>query len=75
MREATEGRGGPAWLVLRWLRRSCVVQLAKAGSEILEVVAITGYPLRSATNILQTYLPRDSHVARNAQVKRGLIKA
>ena len=75
VRAAAEARGARPGLVLRWSRHSCVVQLARAGCEIPEIAAITGHSLRSATNILQTYLPRDSQVARNAQVKRGLIKA
>ncbi|HEX3920411.1 MAG TPA: hypothetical protein VHW60_23970 [Caulobacteraceae bacterium] len=60
-------------LVLRALRHSCVVELARAGCAIPEIVSISGHTLTSAHAILQTYLPRDSTVARNAQRKRGLI--
>lgn len=60
-------------LKLKWLRHSCVVDLARSGAEIPEIVSITGHTLASAHNILQRYLPRDSRVAENAQRKRGLI--
>jgi hypothetical protein len=61
-------------LLLRWLRHSCVVQLARAGCTIPEIAAVTGHAPSSATNILATYLPRDGEVARKAQEKRGLVK-
>jgi integrase len=60
-------------LVLRAIRHSCVVQLARAGCEIPEIASITGHSPASAAEILRTYLPRDSTVAANAQRKRGLI--
>jgi len=75
VRDQAERDGARKGLLMRWLRHSCVVQLARAGCEIPEIAAITGHSLRSATNILEKYLPRDSQVARNAQIKRGLIKA
>lgn len=55
------------------LRHSCVVQLARAGCTVPEIAAITGHTLSSVEKILSHYLPRDSQVARNAQIKRGLI--
>ncbi len=61
-------------LLLKWLRHSCVVMLARSGAEVPEIVAVTGHSLQSAHGILQKYLPRDSVVARNAQVKRGLVQ-
>lgn len=60
-------------LVLRALRHSCVVQLARFSCEIPEIASITGHSPASAAEILRTYLPRDSTVAMNAQRKRGLI--
>lgn len=66
--------GGP-YRLLRQLRHSCVVQLARAGCTIPEIAAITGHSLSSVEKILGHYLPRDSKVARNAQVKRGLIES
>ncbi|HWW12413.1 MAG TPA: hypothetical protein VN018_07845 [Brevundimonas sp.] len=66
---------GGRYLVLRQLRHSCVVQLARAGCTVPEIASITGHALGSVHSILSAYLPRDSTVARNAQVKRGLVKA
>jgi len=73
---AEREKGGVApwrYLVLRWLRHSCVVQLARAGCTVPEIAAITGHALSSVTSILEFYLQRDSTVAENAQRKRGLI--
>lgn len=64
---------GGRHLVLRALRHSCVVMLARAGATTEEIIAITGHSMSSANTILKTYLPRDSRVAMNAQVKRGLV--
>lgn len=60
-------------LKLRWLRHSCVVQLARAGCTHIEISAITGHALASVAQILNAYLPRDNEVAWNAQQKRGLV--
>lgn len=62
------------YLVLRALRHSCVVMLARASCEIPEIVAVTGHRMASASAILDTYLPRDSKVAGAAQRKRGLLR-
>lgn len=67
-------KGGP-YRLLRQLRHSCIVQLARAGCTNAEIAAITGHALSSVADILSHYLPRDSQVARNAQIKRGLITA
>lgn len=64
---------GGRHLVLRALRHSCVVQLARLGVDIPGIASITGHSLGSAHAILKTYLPRDSAVARAAQEKRGLV--
>lgn len=66
-------KAGARPLQLRWLRHSCVVQLARAGCEVPEIAAITGHSHASVAKMLDVYLPRDSEVARNAQVKRGLV--
>jgi hypothetical protein len=66
---ATGGRA----LKLRWLRHSCVVQLARAGCTPSEIASITGHAASSIMNILSVYLPRDDEVAWNAQEKRGLV--
>lgn len=60
-------------LKLKWLRHSCVVQLARAGCTVPEIASITGHSISSVEQILQRYLPRDSRVAENAQRKRGLL--
>lgn len=73
VRKAVVEQHGGRRLILRQLRHSCVVQLARAGCTIPEICAVTGHALASAEKILQTYLPRDSSVARAAQVKRGLV--
>lgn len=62
-------------LKLKWLRHSCVVQLARHDCTVPEIGAITGHSPSSVNTILSTYLPRDTTVARNAQVKRGLVNA
>lgn len=73
VRHAVVKRGGRR-LVLRQLRHSCVVHLARASCTVPEIAAITGHSIASVGRILSVYLPRDSTVARNAQVKRGLVK-
>lgn len=72
IRVAAVKAGGRA-LKLRQLRHSCIVQLARAGCTVPEIAAITGHALGSVHSILTTYLPRDAIVARNAQVKRGIV--
>lgn len=64
---------GGRHLVLRALRHSCVVQLARHGAEVPEIISVTGHSLSSANQILKVYMPRDSRVAFNAQAKRGLV--
>lgn len=61
-------------LKLKELRHSCVVQLARFRCTVPEIAAITGHSIASVEQILQKYLPRDSTVATNAQVKRGLVR-
>lgn len=73
VRKAAEKKGARP-LLLRWLRHSCVVQLARSGCTIPEIAAITGHSHASATKILDVYLPADNKVAWNAQAKRGLIE-
>lgn len=60
-------------LLLRALRHSCVVQLARAECEVPEIATITGHSIQSVGKMLSVYLPRDTTVARNAQRKRGLV--
>lgn len=69
VREASGGKH----LVLRCLRHSCVVQLARAGCTPSEIAAVTGHALSSIVGILSLYLPRDGQIAANAQAKRGIV--
>ena len=61
-------------LVLRALRHSCVVQLARAGATVPQIAAVTGHALQSAAKILASYLPRDNQVAWEAQALRGIVE-
>ncbi|WP_449253239.1 hypothetical protein [Brevundimonas naejangsanensis] len=49
--------------------------MARTGCTAPEIISITGHSLGSVNTILTAYLPRDSTVARNAQMKRGIIQA
>lgn len=60
-------------LVLRSLRHSCVVQLARAECTVPQIASITGHSIASVEQILSVYLPRDNEVAWAAQRKRGII--
>jgi integrase len=65
-REIADAAELPCDLQFRDLRRTAVVFLAEAGCSIPEIAAITGHSLRTATQILETYLPRNSAMAKNA---------
>lgn len=67
-----QAKCGGRKLVLRALRHSCVVQLARSGSGVPEIASITGHAPSSAGVILAKYLPRDSVLAAQAQRRRGL---
>lgn len=66
-------KGGARYLLLRALRHSCVVALARCGCTIPEIASITGHKLSTVTTVLESYLPSDQEVAWNAQRKRGLL--
>jgi integrase len=51
------------------LRRTCVVNLARAGATPPEIAAITGHEIDRVVKILEVYLPRDSIMAEHAIVK------
>ncbi|WP_354297748.1 tyrosine-type recombinase/integrase [Phenylobacterium koreense] len=59
-------------LVLRALRHSCVVQMARAGSDVPEIASVTGHAPGTAAQILAKYLPRDNALAAKAQKRRGI---
>ncbi|MCB1835919.1 MAG: tyrosine-type recombinase/integrase, partial [Geminicoccaceae bacterium] len=56
-------------VVFQDYRRTCVVRLAMAGCTTPEICAITSHTLKSAEQILEHYLPRNSEMARNAHAK------
>jgi len=59
-------------VVLRALRHSCVVQMARAGSDVPEIASVTGHSPVTATSIIARYLPRDNQLAAKAQKRRGI---
>lgn len=67
--EVRERAGIRADLQYRDLRRTAVVRLARAECTVPEIAAITGHTLASAQQIIETYLPPDSEVARGAIAK------
>jgi integrase len=48
------------------LRRTAVVWLAEAGCSVPEISAVTGHQLDRTVRILETYLPRNTTMARHA---------
>ena len=62
-------KAGLDHLQARDLRRTAVVNLARAGCTIPEIASCTGHSLQNAQQILEHYLPRDIHLARAAIVK------
>ena len=57
-------------LLLRQLRHSVVVDMARNECTVPEIAAVTGHTIARTTAILDVYLPRDTEVARNAMAKR-----
>ena len=62
-------KAGLDHLQARDLRRTAVVNLAHAGATVPEIAAITGHSIDRTQWILETYLPRDIHMARAAITK------
>jgi integrase len=58
-------------LQIRGLQHSCVVQIARAGSDVPEIASITGHSPFSANQILAKYLPRDNKLAWQARGHAG----
>lgn len=56
-------------LLIRWLRHSACVSLARAGCTIPQIASITGHSVASVHVIMRHYLPRDSVVATEAIAK------
>jgi hypothetical protein len=53
-------------LLYRQLRHTAIVNLARAGCTVPEIASITGHSIKTVTQILEHYLPRDSVVASHA---------
>jgi integrase len=51
------------------LRRTCVVNLARASCTPPEIAAVTGHKIDTVVDILETYLPRDGVMAAHAIAK------
>jgi hypothetical protein len=51
------------------LRRTAIVHLARAGSSVPEIAAVTGHSIARTAAILEIYLPRDSVMAASAIAK------
>ena len=62
-------KAGLEHLQARDLRRTAVVNLARAGATVPEIAAVTGHSIDRTQAILEVYLPRDSHMARAAIIK------
>lgn len=60
---------GTVPLLFMDLRRTAVVNLARAGCTVPEIAAITGHSKRTIHELLETYLPTDAAVAENAIAK------
>ncbi len=57
-------------LLLKDLRHTAVTRLGESGSEVGELISITGHTPASAKRILETYLRRTAPAARQAFAKR-----
>ena len=57
-------------LQYRDLRRTCVVRLGRLNLNDGQISAITGHKLETTKRILETYMPRDGHMAGSAIVAR-----
>lgn len=51
-------------------RRSAVIHMAEAGCSEVEIAAVTGHSYERTRQILETYLPRTSKMAKAAMAKR-----
>jgi hypothetical protein len=73
-REIADSCPGLRWtdgtpLLFMDLRRTAVINLARAGCTVPEICAITGHSKKTVHDILETYLPTDQQVADNAITK------
>ena len=66
---AIRDAAGIAGLRFQDLRRTCVVNLARAGCTPPEIAAVSGHKIDTVVDILETYLPRDGVMAQHAIAK------
>ena len=57
------------------LRSTGMVRMGRAGCEVQEIAAVSGHSINTTSNILETYLPRDSEMAANAIAKLETYRA
>lgn len=69
MRRVAQAAGLPDDLLFMDLRRTTVLELARANNNALQIAQITGHTYKSVQTILETYLPRDSEIAAQAIAK------
>lgn len=62
-------RAGLQHLQARDLRRTAAVNMALAGATETEIAAIAGWSIQQTRGILETYLPRNVEMAKNAVTK------
>ncbi|MCZ6587446.1 MAG: tyrosine-type recombinase/integrase [Alphaproteobacteria bacterium] len=62
-------KAGLEHLQARDLRRTAVVNMARAGATVPEIAANTGHSIHRTQYILEHYLPRDAHMARAGIIK------
>lgn len=65
-RRARKAAGCPSDKLFMDLRRTCVVNLGRAGCTVPEIAAVTGHSIKTVEAILRVYLPRHSETAANA---------
>lgn len=72
---STKSKAGiPNRLQFLDFRRTAVVRLAKSGCTIPEIASITGHRIEDCQAIINTYLPRNIDVARQAIAKLEIYK-
>lgn len=75
VREVRREAGLPDNLKFMDLRRTAVVMLALAECTIPEISSITGHTNAEVSDILETYMPRNTEMAKNAMKKLGVYLA
>jgi integrase len=68
------GKAGRDHLQARDLRRTFVVNAARAGATVPQIAASTGHSIDHTQAIFENYLPRDVHMARAGIIKMERAK-